>query len=191
MVPSRPLLIPFQADIIGSNWGVVPMFPSKASATEVGKASVPVGQLRSTSFASTTPITTPAAFATFFGHCCYTQPRLMGLPTLGWLKSGSIHQDPPRVSNGLPHTTYRLPLGTPWRVLVEMHIVFGGVFGHGFCHLFPASSVSIRSPVALWHRTSLHAEVFAKRAPPSAPGGSSGDGGTEPRKDFSCYCSNG
>ena len=22
------------------------------------------------------------------------------------------------VSNGLPHTTYRLPLGTPWRVLV-------------------------------------------------------------------------
>ena len=30
------------------------------------------------------------------------------------------------VSNGLPHTTYRLPLGTPWRVLVEV-----SVFGPG------------------------------------------------------------
>ena len=26
------------------------------------------------------------------------------------------------MSNGLPHTTYRLPLGTPWRVLVLGYI---------------------------------------------------------------------
>ena len=34
-----------------------------------------------------------------------------------------VYQDPPNVSNGLPHTTYRLPLGTPWRVLVYIYIV--------------------------------------------------------------------
>ena len=28
------------------------------------------------------------------------------------------------VSNGLPHTTYRLPLGTPWMVLVYLRLFY-------------------------------------------------------------------
>ena len=33
--------------------------------------------------------------------------------------TGELYLDPPvGVSNGLPHNSYRLPLGTPWRVLV-------------------------------------------------------------------------
>ena len=37
--------------------------------------------------------------------------------------------DPRGVLAGLPHTTYicRLPLGTPWRVLVEEHAIYSGV----------------------------------------------------------------